>query len=107
VHGSELCPGGAMGCIIGKPVDCSGSEHQGGIPVDIPERDWGYLKLFEERERDCLKYEPLDAREPYADVKLKRVDVFRLWPEGPSPGSTLKVPTVLPANRRGKERGGH
>jgi hypothetical protein len=79
-----------MGCIIGKPVDCSGSEHQGGIPVDIPERDWGYLKLFEERERDCLKYEPLDAREPYADVKLKRVDVFRLWSEGPSPGVNIE-----------------
>ena len=53
---------------------------ENGRPVDIPEREWAYLKLFEERKRDALKYDALDRREPYTRVSLKRDDVLRLWP---------------------------
>lgn len=53
-------------------------QHQ-GKPVDIPRRDWSYLKLFEEHERDALKYDAL-GEEPYTRIKLKRDDLLKLWP---------------------------
>ena len=52
-----------------------------GKPVDIPQREWSYLKLFEDGKRDVLKYEPLDRNEPFTNLKLKRDDVRSLWPE--------------------------
>jgi hypothetical protein len=51
-----------------------------GRPVDIPEREWSFLKLFEDGKRDALKYDPLDTREPFTNVRLKRDDLLRLWP---------------------------
>ena len=41
---------------------------------------WSYLKLFEDGNRDFLKYNPLDRGEPYRQVKLKRDDLLTLWP---------------------------
>ena len=52
-----------------------------GKPVEIPEREWSYLKLFEDGKRDVLKYEVLDRDSPFIEVKLKRDDLLRLWPE--------------------------
>ena len=52
-------------------------------PVDIPAREWSYLKLFEERERDVLKYEALD-REVFSSVRLKRDNILTLWPQLPT-----------------------
>jgi hypothetical protein len=49
--------------------------------VDIPQREWPYLQLFEEQEQDVLKHEALDRRAAFTDVKLKRDDLRRLWPE--------------------------
>ncbi len=51
-----------------------------GRPVDIPAREWSYLKLFEEGKRDTLKYDALDPHEPFRDVKLRRDDLMTLWP---------------------------
>ncbi len=50
-----------------------------GKPVDIPQREWSYLKLFEEWDRDVLKYEALN-REAFSQVKLKRDELLSLWP---------------------------
>lgn len=50
-------------------------------PVDIPAREWSYLKLFEDGKRDVLKYDALDRATPFTKVKLKRDDLLRLWPE--------------------------
>ena len=52
-----------------------------GKPVDIPEREWSYLKLFEDGKRDVLRYDVLDRDDPFTAVKLKRDDLLRLWPE--------------------------
>jgi hypothetical protein len=38
------------------------------------------LKLFEERNQDVLKYEPLDRDEPYRKVRLRRDDLLAIWP---------------------------
>src|SRR5215470_6868172 len=43
-----------------------------GKPVDIPEREWPYLQLFEECERDALKYDALGRFEPFKRVHLRR-----------------------------------
>jgi hypothetical protein len=53
---------------------------QDGRPTDIPAREWSYLNLFEDGKRDALKYDALDRREPFTEVKLKRDDLLRLWP---------------------------
>jgi hypothetical protein len=49
----------------------------------IPQREWSYLKLFEDGKRDVLRYDVLDRTEPFTDVKFKRDDLLRLWPESP------------------------
>jgi hypothetical protein len=51
-----------------------------GVPVDIPEKEWAYLQLYEEREADVLKYNPLDSRPAFTQVKMKRDDLFKSWP---------------------------
>jgi hypothetical protein len=51
-----------------------------GLPVDIPERDWSYLKLFEAREQDVLKYTGRDSEPAFTDIKIKRESVFGIWP---------------------------
>jgi hypothetical protein len=51
-----------------------------GKPVDVPAREWAYLKLFEEGNQDVLKYDPLERRQPFTRVHLKRRDLMRLWP---------------------------
>lgn len=52
-------------------------------PVDIPAREWSYLKLYEDGKRDVLRYDALVRREPFREVKLKRNDLLRLWPPIP------------------------
>jgi len=52
-----------------------------GNVTEIPQREWPYLRLFEEQECDVLKYDPLDATPAFTDVKLKRDDLQRLWQE--------------------------
>jgi hypothetical protein len=49
--------------------------------VEIPQREWPYLHLFEEQESDVLKYGALDAKPAFTDVKLKRDDLQRVWQE--------------------------
>jgi hypothetical protein len=51
-----------------------------GKPVDIPAREWSYLKLFEDGGRDVLRYDALDRRDPFTDVKLRRDALVTLWP---------------------------
>lgn len=55
----------------------------GGKPVDIPAREWSYLKLFEDGKRDILKYDALDRISPYTVVKLKRDHLLQFWPSPP------------------------
>jgi hypothetical protein len=51
-----------------------------GRPVDIPQREWSFLKLYEEGKRDVLKYNALDRKEAFTQVKLKRDAILDLWP---------------------------
>jgi hypothetical protein len=54
--------------------------NEDGRPVDIPAREWSYLKLFEDGKRDALRYGALDRRDPFTEVKLRRDDLIVLWP---------------------------
>jgi hypothetical protein len=49
-------------------------------PVEIPDREWSYLHLFEENEKDVLKYRSCDITCAFSEVKFKRDDLLRLWP---------------------------
>ena len=62
------------GHLVAEALNSSGS------PVDIPQREWSYLKLFEEWDRDTLKFDALGNPETYSHVKLKRDDLLRVWP---------------------------
>ena len=52
-----------------------------GRVVDIPQREWPYLHLFEEQESDVLKRDALGARPAFTEIKLWKSDLQRLWPE--------------------------
>jgi hypothetical protein len=52
-------------------------------PVDVPQREWSYLKLFEDGKRDVLRYDALDRQASFTNAKLKRDDLLRLWPSIP------------------------
>lgn len=54
-----------------------------GEPVDIPQREWSYLKLYAENDQDVLKYDALDRLEAFSAVKLRRDDLLSLWPQLP------------------------
>jgi hypothetical protein len=76
-----------------------------GKPVQIPEREWPYLKLFEEGKRDALKYDVLDRQQPYAQVKLRRDDLLRLWPASLTPSlpaqTEIDATMLAPLNELG------
>jgi hypothetical protein len=61
-----------------------------GAVVEIPSREWVYLRLREERGRDVLSYDAIGPLEPFTAVTLAQSDLLRLWPV------TGKFP-VLPA----------
>lgn len=48
--------------------------------VEIPSREWVYLRLREEGERDVLSYDAVSQPEPFTAVTLRQSDVLRLWP---------------------------
>jgi hypothetical protein len=52
-----------------------------GKVVEIPQREWPYLHLFEEQECDVLKHDALDAIPAFTEIKLRREDLQRLWEE--------------------------
>jgi len=78
----ELWRALSEGHLTAEAMDTSGK------PVDIPEREWPYLMLFEEGERDALKYGALARFEPFKRVHLRRSDLFKLWPGA---GSTINT----------------
>ena len=51
-----------------------------GAVVEIPSREWVYLRLREEGERDVLSYDAAGQPEPFTAVTLRQSDVLRLWP---------------------------
>jgi hypothetical protein len=51
-----------------------------GNAVDIPQRQWPYLQLFEDGQADVLKYADLDRAE-FSEIKLPRETLKQLWPE--------------------------
>ena len=51
-----------------------------GAVVEIPSREWVYLRLREERGRDVLRYDAVSRPEPFTAVTLRQSDVLRLWP---------------------------
>jgi hypothetical protein len=52
-----------------------------GKVVDIPQREWPYLQLYEEQESDVLKRHALDATPAFSVIKLWKKDLQRLWEE--------------------------
>jgi hypothetical protein len=52
-----------------------------GKVVEIPQREWPYLRLFEEQESDVLKHDALDATPAFTEIELRREDLQRLWEE--------------------------
>ena len=52
-----------------------------GKVVEIPQREWPYLELFEEQEVDVLKRDALHAKPAFTDIKLSQQDLRRLWQE--------------------------
>jgi hypothetical protein len=51
-----------------------------GAVVEIPSREWVYLRLREERGRDVLRYDAVSRPEPFTEVTLRQSDALRLWP---------------------------
>ena len=51
-----------------------------GAVVEIPSREWVYLRLREERGRDVLRYDAVSRPEPFTEVTLQQSDILRLWP---------------------------
>ena len=51
-----------------------------GAVVEIPSREWVYLRLREEGERDVLSYDAVSQPEPFTAVTLRQSDALRLWP---------------------------
>jgi hypothetical protein len=52
-----------------------------GRIVDVPQREWPYLQLFEENQRDVLKFDPLDRDAAYSEIKIPRDELRRVWRE--------------------------
>ncbi|MDN4986566.1 hypothetical protein QY049_25740 [Bradyrhizobium sp. WYCCWR 13022] len=52
-----------------------------GNVVDIPQREWPYLELFEEEERDVLKHDALDRKAAFSAIKLPRDTLKEIWGE--------------------------
>jgi hypothetical protein len=57
-------------------------DHAGNV-VDIPQRQWPYLQLFEEAETDVLKHDALDQTPTFVDIKLPREMLKQVWQEFP------------------------
>jgi len=57
-----------------------GKDDEGRV-VDIPQREWPYLHLFEEQESDVLKREASDRSPAFTEIKFWKSDLQRLWPE--------------------------
>lgn len=56
-----------------------GFDAHGGV-VEIPSREWPYLRLHAEEDREVLIYGTANKPEPFTAVTLRQSDVLRLWP---------------------------
>jgi hypothetical protein len=57
-----------------------------GVVVEIPSREWAYLRLREQGGRDVLSYDAIGRSERFTAVTLRQSDALRLWPAtGESP----------------------
>jgi hypothetical protein len=50
-----------------------------GAVVNIPSREWVYLRLREEGGRNVLGYDAVSRPEPFTAVRLGQSDLLRLW----------------------------
>jgi hypothetical protein len=57
------------------------AKNAAGHVVDIPQREWPYLKLFEEQERDVLKHDALDREPAFSEINIPRDGLKEIWPE--------------------------
>jgi hypothetical protein len=77
----------SKGSLVAQGFDANGAV------VNIPSREWVYLRLREERGRDVLRYDAVSRPEPFTVVTLGQSDLLGLWPTtGESPASP---PTVI------------
>jgi hypothetical protein len=88
------------------------AKNAAGHVVDIPQREWPYLRVFEEQEQDVLKYDPLD-REPASEIAallrvartltlimLQKLNSAASSPAGPHYGSAaLQLRTTVAAGK--------
>jgi hypothetical protein len=64
-----------------------------GAVVEIPSREWAYLRLCEQKGRDVLRYDAVSRHEPFTGVTYPQSDVLRLWPAtGELPAVANKEP---------------
>ncbi|MCK1721274.1 hypothetical protein [Bradyrhizobium sp. 141] len=76
----------SLGCCFAFPIAGSKSatlltKDAAGNVVDIPQREWPYLQLFEEQERDVLKRDALDREAAFSEIKLPREGLKKVWEE--------------------------
>jgi hypothetical protein len=64
--------------------------------VEIPKREWSYLKHYEENDQDVMKFHPLDSPSTYTEITLARADLMRLWQAWP-----IENHMIEPMTRRG------
>jgi hypothetical protein len=57
------------------------AKNDAGKVVEIPQREWPYLQLFEEQETDVLKHNAFDPFPAFTQIKFWRKDLQRLWEE--------------------------
>jgi hypothetical protein len=59
------------------------AKNTGENAVEIPTREWSYLKLYEENEQDVVKLHALDSPPTYKEITIARADLMRVWPAWP------------------------
>jgi hypothetical protein len=83
---AQLTPGQAerdlLRCLSEGQLIAEGLDRL-GTPVEIPSREWEYIKLCEDkRGRQVFRYNLLDRDAAYSEVRFKRDDLIAIWPRG-------------------------
>jgi hypothetical protein len=72
------------------------AKDSGESVVEIPKRDWSYLKHCEENDQDVMKLHVLDSTPTYKELTLARADLMRLWQAWP-----IEAHMIEPMTRTG------
>jgi hypothetical protein len=92
----QLFAGLAAGRITAIAKDAEGNA------VEIPKREWPYLELFEDGQKDVFKRgdlldSGLDSWQAFSEIKLSRDELKQVWPEH---APVMRDGSTLPAIQR-------